>query len=292
MGLQIIFNGLITGSIYALIAIGFSLIYNVHHFFYIAHGAVVTVGAFAFFSFYKIYNWNPIFAFFAAIITTVAVGCVVELWVHKNLRKRKGSNLLFFLASTSVFILVQNILLFLFGPSVRTYKFPIQTSISIWGALITPTQIIIISVAVSVMIAFYLFIMRTKIGKAIRAISDDPIAATVVGINIEKMYLVLISLSAGLACIAGILMSLEQDLRFDMGLHAILMAIVCSIIGGIGNVPAAVVGGIILGLTENISLWFLPAGYKQVVSFGILILFLLIRPQGLLGVRTSEKFEI
>lgn len=290
--LQIIFNGLVAGAIYALIAVGFSLIYNVHHFFYIAHGAVVAVGAFAYYSFFQLFNWNPVFAFLGAVVTTMALGSLIELGIHNPLRKRKGTSLLFFIASTAVLILIQNILLFVFGPSVRTYRLPIQTGISIGNAIITRTQILIIFASISVFVMLYLFMKNTKTGKALRAVSDDPLAASLMGINVERIYLVLINLSAILACTAGVLMSLEQDLRFDMGLHAILMGIVGSIIGGIGNIPASILGGFLLGMTENVSVWFLPSGYKQVITFGILIIFLLIRPQGLLGTLAKEEFKI
>jgi branched-chain amino acid transport system permease protein len=289
MTLQIIFNSLITGAIYGLIAVGFSLIYKVHRFFYIAHGGILALGAFTFYTFYQLFNWNLVFSFLAALVSVMFIGSAIELLIHRSLRKRKATALLFFLASTAVFILIQNILLFLFGPSVRTYRFDLQESISIGGAFITPTQIIIFSTSILIFVILYLFIKYTKLGKSIRAVSDDPIAAATVGINVEAVYIQLINLSAILGCIAGVLMSLEKDVRFDMGLHAILMGIVSSIIGGIGNVPASILGGFLLGAIENTSLWLLPAGYKQVVTFGVLILVLLIRPQGLLGTRINRN---
>lgn len=289
MGLQVIFNGIISGSIYALIAIGFSLVYSLQRFFYIAHGSVVAVGAFAFFSFFQLYHWNPIFAFLGAAVVTMVLSSAIEIGVHSPLRRRRGTGLLFFLASTALFILIENALLLIFGPSVKTYKLPLQQVITIGNAIITPSQSVIFGTSVFVVLLLYLFMTKTKLGKAIRAISDDTIAASAVGINVDKIYLVVINLSAILACIAGVLMSLERDLLFDMGTQAILVAIVSSIIGGIGNVPAAVIGGFALGLIENTSIWFLPTGYKQVITFGILIGFLLLRPQGIIGRRLIEK---
>jgi len=110
----------------------------------------------------------------------------------------------------------------------------------------------------------------------------------VVGINAENIYLISIQVSAILACIAGILISFEHDLRYDIGIFAILMGIVSSIIGGIGNIPASIIGGFLLGIIENMSVWVFPPGYKRVISFGILIAFLLVRPQGIFGKGNDE----
>jgi len=289
MALQIFLNGLITGAIYALVAAGFNLVYNVHRFFYIAHGGVLAVGAFAFYSFSQLLKLNLILSFVFSLLAVFLLGSFIELLIHKPLRKRKGTSLLFFLASTSVFILIQNTLLLIFGPSIRTFKLPIQKSLEIAGANITPIQVGIFFTSVFVFLFLFLFLSKTILGRAIRAVSNDPLTSSLVGINVENIYLILINLSAVLGCIAGILISLEQDLRFDMGLHVMLMGIVASIIGGIGNISMAVVGGFFLGIIGNVGSYFFPSGFKQVFVFVVLIVFLLIRPQGLFGINLTEN---
>lgn len=290
MFLQIVINGLLAGAIYALIAAGFSYIYNVHRFFYVAYGAVLASGAFAFYSALIIFRLPILYAIIFAVIITLVLSTAFEICVHKPLRGRKANDLLLFLSSTALLVLFQNILLLIFGPSVRTLKLPLQKTISLFSAAITPSQILIFISSICVFLILHVFLSRTTIGKAIRAISDDSLAASLVGINTKKLNLIIINISGLLACVAGILMSLEQDLRFDMGQYAILMGIVASIIGGIGNITAAIIGGIMLGLIQNISIWFLPSGYKQIISFGILIVFLLVRPHGLFGSKGKDAF--
>jgi branched-chain amino acid transport system permease protein len=289
-GIQIILNGLITGATYAVIAVGFSLVYKVYKFFFVAHGAIVAAGAFTFYSFYQLLRWNPTVAILGALFVSVTLSSIIEVGVHRPLRKRKATSLLLFLASSTVFILIQNILLFFFGPSVRAYKFELQTGMTVAGAIITPTQLLIISSSVLTFVVLHLVLNKTKIGKSMRAVSDDSLGASVVGIDPERTYLLTVNLSAVLACIAGILISLEQDLRFDIGLYAMLAGIVASVIGGVGNVTASIIGGLMVGIIENISVWFVPTGYKRVITFVILIAFLLIRPQGLLGHSIKEDY--
>lgn len=285
--LQVVLNGLIAGSVYALVAVGFSLVYSTQRYFHIAHGSVVAVGAFSFYSFYKLCGVSPALALPGALVVAMVVGSLIELGVHRPLRKRGATNLLHFLASTAVFLLVQNVLLLAFGSSVRTLSLPIQEGISLGGAVVTYTQLLAIAAALVIFVALYILMTGTRFGRAVRAVSEDPLGASIVGSNVEGLYFGVANLAAVLACIAGVIMSLEQDLRFDMGLHAILSGMVAAIIGGVGNVPAAVAGGFLLGVTESISVWFLPAGYKRVVTFGILILFLLLRPRGLWGAKSD-----
>jgi len=133
------------------------------------------------------------------------------------------------------------------------------------------------------MVLLWFFIQKTRLGKAMRAVSDDPVAANVVGINPEKIIMGSFALGSALAGAAGILISYETNIEPTMGLNALLKGIIASIIGGIGSIPGAVLGGFFLGLAENLGIWKISAGWKDAISFAVLIIFLLVRPGGILG---------
>lgn len=139
------------------------------------------------------------------------------------------------------------------------------------------------------MISLWLFIQKTRIGKAMRAVSDDPIAASVVGINPEKTITASFAIGSALAGAAGILISLETNIEPTMGFTAILKGIIASIIGGIGSIPGAMFGGFFLGIVENLGIWKIQAGWKDSIAFIVLIIFLLIRPWGILGTKTEKE---
>lgn len=138
-------------------------------------------------------------------------------------------------------------------------------------------------------VVLWLFVQRTKLGKAMRAVSDDPIAASVVGIYPEKTIFASFAIGSALAGAAGILISLETNIEPTMGLNAVLKGIIASIIGGIGSIPGAMFGGFFLGIAENLGIYKIQAGWKDCIAFVILIIFLLVRPGGILGMRTEKE---
>ena len=130
---------------------------------------------------------------------------------------------------------------------------------------------------------------QTKVGKALRATADNETIASTMGINVKLMTFLTTGIGSGLAGLAGILVALEQNLEHSMGLSAVLKGLTAAIIGGIGNVPAAILGGYLIGLAENLGIWYLPSGYKDAIAFAVLIIFLLFRPQGFLGIKRREE---
>lgn len=159
----------------------------------------------------------------------------------------------------------------------------------ILGAVITDTQILILVVSILLSVVLWLLIQKTKLGKAIRSVADDSLGARVVGINSEKIILSSFAIGSALAGAAGILISLETNIEPTMGFSAILKGIIASVIGGIGSVPGALFGGLFLGLAENLGIWKIQAGWKDTIAFVILIIFLLLRPGGIFGVKTEKE---
>jgi branched-chain amino acid transport system permease protein len=287
---QLIVNGIIAGSIYVLLAQGFSIIYRTVKFFHFAHGVVYAAGAYLAYTFFILFDINPILSFFLSIALASLLGITINSFVYHPLRKNNAPNLVYLIASFGVFIFLQNLIQLIFGAQILTLRTgPIKVGHHILGAVITDIQILIVVVSLILFFLTWLFIQKLKLGKAIRAVSDDPIGARVVGINSEKVILTAFAIGSALAGVAGILISLETNIEPTMGLNAILKGIIASIVGGIGSIPGALFGGLFLGLAENLGIWKIQAGWKDAIAFAILIIFLLLRPSGIMGAKTEKE---
>ena len=226
----------------------------------------------------------------AVIVCAGAVGVLIDRVVYRPLRKRKAPNLVFLIASFGVFIFIQNLLQLIYGAQMLTLRAgSVKEGHHILGAVITNIQILILVVSCLLFVTLWLFVQKTKLGKAMRAVADDPLAASVVGINPERIILAAFAIGSALAGVAGMLVSLETNIEPTMGMNAILKGIIASIIGGIGSIPGAMFGGIFLGLAENLGIWKISAGWKDCIAFAILIVFLLIRPGGIMNVKTHGE---
>jgi len=287
---QLILNGIIAGTIYTLIALGFTIIYRTIKFFHFAHGVVYATGAYFAYTFFILFDINPLISFFLSIILTSLLGICIDKFVYHPLRKHKTSNLVFLLASFGVFIFLQNHLQLIFGAQILTLRTgPVKEGHHFLGAVITDIQILIIVTCFVLFFLCWVFIQKTKFGKAIRAVSDDSVGARVIGINSEKIIMIAFAIGSALAGVAGILVSLETNIEPTMGFNAILKGIIASIIGGIGSIPGALLGGLFLGIAENLGIWQIQAGWKDAIAFVILILFLLLRPSGIMGVKREKE---
>lgn len=286
---QLFFNSIIAGSIYALIAIGFAIIYKTVKFFHFAHGVVYAAGAYIAYTFFHILQFNFILSLFLAAISSGIIGVGIYQFVYHTLQVKKVPNLIYLIASFGVFVFIQNLIALIYGNQILAmWLEPEISSYSFFGAAITSTQITIIIVSITTLLALWFFIEKTKVGLALRAVADDSQAAQLVGINALRLTQLSFFVGSILAGVAGVLISLETNLSPTMGLPAIFKAIIACIIGGIGSVPGAVVGGFFLGFVENFGIWYIPSVWKDSISFAVLIIFLTLRPGGFFGI-TPEK---
>lgn len=290
MFLQLLINGLIAGAIYALVASGFSLIYSTCKFIHFAHGATIAFSAyFLYFLFVGLglSFWPSVIL---AIIFGALLGWLMNKSIYKKLRTRKASNVILLIASFALLILLESLILMLFGADVKTIGYiKIAKGLEFLSAIITPLQIVIIAVSIILLILLWIFMKRSKIGKAMRAVADNKEVAEVVGISAEKIYSWSFIVGSAIAGVAGILVGLEQNLEPTMGTNLMIKGFTGAIIGGIGSVPGAVLGSFLLGIVENFGIWFLPSGYKDAIAFIILFIFLLFRHQGILGIKRENK---
>lgn len=287
---QLIINGLIAGSIYALVALGFTLIYRTVKFFNFAHGAIYTTGAYLAYTLASVLGINLILSFFLASILACIIGIILDRLIYYPLRRKKASDLIFLITSFGVFIFIQNLIQLIYGAQILILSIgPVKKGHQILGAVITDSQILILIVSCLLFILLWLFVQETKFGKAIRAVSDDPIGASVVGIYPEKIILISFAIGSALAGAAGILISLETNIEPTMGMNAIFKGIIASVLGGMGSIPGAMLGGFFLGIIENIGIWKIQAGWKDTIAFIILIIFLLFRPGGIFNIKTEKE---
>jgi len=283
-------NGIIAGAVYALIALGFVLIHSTVRFFHIAHGAIYVVGAYVAYIVIRHFGGHLALGLLCAAIASGILGVLIDRAVYRPLRLRKAGSLVLLIASFGVLVLVQNVVHLVAGSEIRSLRSgPIAEGHHILGAVITDVQLTILAVGVILMALTWLFIRRTRHGKSMRAVADDRLGASVVGIDPERVIGVSFLLGSCLAGIAGALIALETSLTPTMGFNAIIKGIIAAIVGGIGSLPGALLGGLFLGIVENVGIWKIDAGWKDCIAFGVLIAFLVFRPRGIMGHRYERK---
>lgn len=282
MILQLAANGLIAGCTYALIALGFTIIYGTVRFFHFAHGAVVAIAAYAAWACMAHLGLHFALAALIAVLAAGGLGVLMDRCIYRPLRQRKSPSLILLLASFGMFLLVQNALQFAFGSGIKMLRGgAVSEGHRLFGALITSTQLLIVASSMILAGAALLFLRRTNFGKAIRAVADDQVAASLVGINSERTISIAFFLGSALAGVAGILVALESNVYPAMGLNAAIKGIIAALIGGMGSIPGALLGGLLIGLAENVGVWGISSGWKDAISFAVLVVFLLLRPGGI-----------
>jgi len=300
MLLQQIINGLTLGSIYALIALGYTLVYGILLLINFAHSEIFMMGAyFGIFSLnifarLDMFQGSPVLlvagAITAAMICTAVLGVVVELVAYRPLRN--APRLAPLISAIGVSILLQNIMMILVSPESK----PFPETVPLHVYKITPTvsasslQIFIIAISILLMLVLNVFIKKTKLGKAMRATSQDAETAKLMGINGNAVISLTFLIGAALGGAAGVLNGMYYgSVKYNMGFIPGIKAFTAAVLGGIGDVRGAMVGGFVLGILESMGAGYISSAYKDVFAFIILILVLVFRPQGLLGRKSTIK---
>lgn len=281
--LQLIVNGIVLGSIIALAAIGLTMVYGVLNFANFSHADFMALGAYIAFVLNVALGLNIILSFFIAIAIAGALGVLLDFLVWKPMRRKNADLVSLVIISIGLSLIVRNAIIFIWGGSTRNFDLPVRRGIEMLGVTITHNQLIGLGTAILFMVLVHFFLKNTKLGKAMRAISDDINLARMSGIDSDKVIMWMWFIGIGLAGVAGILYGLETTIRPNMGWFLILPMFAAVILGGIGNPYGAMVGGMIIGLSQELSMLILPSEYKMGVSLGIMILVLLFKPKGLFG---------
>lgn len=282
-------NGMHIGSIYALIALGYTMVYGIVKLINFAHGDIIMIGSYTMLIGITSSNMHPLVALIFAIIVCVAVGVLTERIAYKPLRNSPRISSL--ITAIGVSFLLENLAQLIFSPDPKPFPtiFPLQP-IKFWGLNIGYTTIVTIVVSVFLMIVLQAIVMKTKMGKAMRAVSEDTDAAKLMGINVDITISFTFAIGCALAAVGSYLYSASYPTVSPMmGFNPGLKAFIAAVLGGIGIIPGAMLGGLILGIAESFTKAFISSQLADAIVYGILVLVLLLKPSGLLGKETAEK---
>lgn len=281
--MQLIINGLVIGSIIAITAIGLSMIYKTLHFVNFAHGDIVTFAAYIALFANTSSNMHLACAFLVAILATILLGIFMEKVVWLPMRRKNATRTTLIIISIGFALVLRNAIIFVWGGDTKGYDIPVRRGFDLFGATITPNQVLVIVAAVILMFFLHYILSRTMIGKAMRALSDNIDLARISGIDVDRTILWMWVIGLGLAASGGVLYGLVTAIRPSMGWFLLLPMFAAIVLGGIGNPYGTIAGGMIIGLSQELSTAVLPTEYKFAVSFVVMTVVLLIKPEGLFG---------
>ena len=278
--------GISLGSVYAIIALGYSMVYGIARMLNFAHGDIIMVGAYVCFFAVSQYNLPPVAGVLQAMVICTVLGMVIERLAYKPLRQAPSLAVLITAIGVSYFL--QNSALMLWKSDPKS--FPLFISRDVFWLNVSPVTVVTVLVCVAVMLGLTWFTGRTKTGKAMRACSEDRGAAQLMGINVNATISITFAIGSALAAVAGILYCLayQQNLTPTLGSLPGIKAFTAAVFGGIGSIPGALIGGLLLGIIETFAKVFNTA-ISDAVTFAVLIIVLLVKPAGLLGKTVHEK---
>lgn len=286
---QFLANGVISGFEYSLIAFGFAVIYRTVRFFHFAHGAVYSFGAYFAYLFVIQLGFTWAIALPIACTCTAGIGAFCELSIYKPMRRKNANDLTLLIASLGLYIILQNVISVVWGDNALTIDTgEVVQGHLILGARVTTSQIVIVAVSIGLILLTTLLFTGTRFGKAIRALANDRELSGLSGINFDRYIFYAFALGSFLAGVASIMISFDRNMTPTMGFDALLMGVTAVIVGGVDSLPGAALGGLLIGLAENLGVAILPSQWQDTIAFAILILFLLFRPYGILGSKPQK----
>jgi len=296
---QQLINGLALGAVYALIALGYTMVYGILQLINFAHGEVYMLGAYLGIIILGVLTYLGLTAYslpLSLLVTVLgsmafcaAYGAAIERIAYRPLRN--ATKLAPLISAVGMSIILQNVVMLSQGKEYKNLP-PMLPSegFTIFGANISPVQIFILIASILLMIVLHLFVAKTRLGKAMRATSQDRVMAGLVGINVNQVISITFMIGSALAAVAGVMVTLYYGVvHFFMGYLAGIKAFTAAVLGGIGSIPGAMLGGFVLGLIENFCASYISSVYKDAFAFAVLIITLIIRPSGLLGQKSVDK---
>jgi branched-chain amino acid transport system permease protein len=286
---QQLINGLMLGASYSLVAIGYTLIFGVLNLLYFAHGEVFMVGAFVGLFIVTLLHTNIYVALIGATIACAALGAFAYFVAVRPVPKNRPLAPL--ISTIGLTIVLQNLAVYVFGGQQFSFPETIKQTLYHFGPItISSTQLFILGVALVLMVTLWLFIERSKLGRAMRAVAENHETAALLGVDVNRVILLTFVIGSGIAGIAGVLDGLKNSsVSPFMGLGAAVKGLIVMLLGGLGNLPGAMIAGLMLGLIEILSAAYIGTTERDFFSFLILILILLYKPTGLFGTRTAEQ---
>lgn len=285
MVVQQLVNGVIVGSMYALMASGLSLIWGTMKMLNFAHGEFYMLGGYFMFMLNVASGVNIVISVVMSIVLTFIVGVIMEKLVIRYLMRQPGWDVSHLIATFGISIFLQNFALSIWGERFKNIPYYLDGNLSLFGVNLSYHRLLILTVAVIAFIIFWAFLKYSRFGNALRATSQDREAATINGINTQRIYMVAIGISVALAAVAAIMLSPIYSVSPWMGQSPLIKALTVVVLGGLGSLTGAIIGGIGLGVLEAFGILMLSSEWQNVIAFVVLIVVLWIRPSGLFGAK-------
>ena len=289
--IETLISGLSLGSIYALMALGYTMVYGIAKMLNFAHGDIIMVGGFTVFTIVTTMGGSPVVGILASVVVCTVLGVTIERVAYRPLRD--ASPLAVLITAIGVSYLLQNVALLIFGSNARQFTSVITVpALKLAGGKLSISSVTIVTIlsCIVIMAALMTFINKTKMGQAMLAVSEDRGAATLMGINVNRTISVTFAIGSALAAVAGVLLcSAYPSLSPYTGSMPGIKAFVAAVFGGIGSIPGAFIGGILLGIIENLAKAYISSQLSDAIVFSVLIIVLLVRPTGILGKKMTEK---
>ena len=288
--LSYLINGISLGSVYAIIALGYTMVYGIARMLNFAHGDIIMVGGFTVFTIVTTMGGSPVVGILASVVVCTVLGVTIERVAYRPLRD--ASPLAVLITAIGVSYLLQNVALLIFGSNARQFTSVITPALKLAGGKLSISSVTIVTIlsCIVIMAALMTFINKTKMGQAMLAVSEDRGAATLMGINVNRTISVTFAIGSALAAVAGVLLcSAYPSLSPYTGSMPGIKAFVAAVFGGIGSIPGAFIGGILLGIIENLAKAYISSQLSDAIVFSVLIIVLLVRPTGILGKKMTEK---
>ena len=289
--LSYLINGISLGSVYAIIALGYTMVYGIARMLNFAHGDIIMVGGFTVFTIVTTMGGSPVVGILASVVVCTVLGVTIERVAYRPLRD--ASPLAVLITAIGVSYLLQNVALLIFGSNARQFTSVITVpALKLAGGKLSISSVTIVTIlsCIVIMVALMAFINKTKMGQAMLAVSEDRGAATLMGINVNRTISVTFAIGSALAAVAGVLLcSAYPSLSPYTGSMPGIKAFVAAVFGGIGSIPGAFIGGILLGIIENLAKAYISSQLSDAIVFSVLIIVLLVRPTGILGKKMTEK---
>ena len=289
--LSYLINGISLGSVYAIIALGYTMVYGIARMLNFAHGDIIMVGGFTVFTIVTTMGGSPVVGILASVVVCTVLGVTIERVAYRPLRD--ASPLAVLITAIGVSYLLQNVALLIFGSDTKAFTSVVtMKNITLFdGQLIIPgVAVVTVLACIVIMIGLTTFINKTKAGQAMLAVSEDRGAATLMGVNVNGTIALTFAIGSALAAVAGVLLcSAYPSLTPYTGSMPGIKAFVAAVFGGIGSIPGALIGGILLGIIEILSKAYISSQLSDAIVFSVLIIVLLVRPTGILGKKLNEK---
>ncbi len=288
--LQLLINGIIVGSLYALLGISFTAIFAPTKIFHFMHASVFVFAGYFLFQFAKGWGWPLPISIVAAVLLAGIMGVMAERVIYSPLRKMGAGPMEMLLSSFGGYIILQNLILLIWKSDPRTVKIPeiLKKGIPVGLLTFTPLDLIIIVTSGAILGGVALFVRHTKVGKAMRAVENDPMGATIIGIPTQSVHYASFFLGSMLVAVAAAFIVMDKGLEPTIGVNAVLVATVAMIVGGVGSYSGAALAGLMIGIAENLGIWRIPSEWKTTITFCVLVLFILFRPRGFFGHRMTR----